>query len=205
MNLPNIQEWTICDPVPAKNGGKTCALLTKNGEPVCLTLPPLRSLFDCLGYNDPDAMRVNMNLEVDSENNNIVDWCTELDAEILKMCKQHSRRLFGKDIYLDSDLRPMYFSSLKTNEKYGGHILKCKFQKGSGRHAVRIWNAGGLKREAPSSWAGVVVQCRIVIKSIWLQSRSFGLTFEVCDAMITQEDAPQVCPFIVDDSRNSTQ
>ena len=70
--------------------------------------------------------------------------------------------------------------------------------KGTGRHAVRIWNKGGLKREAPESWAGLTVQCRVVLKALWIQSRSFGLTFEISDAMITEEEAMVDCPFAVD-------
>ena len=113
--------------------------------------------------------------------------------------KSREKRLFpGKDVYLESDLRGMYFSPIKTNEKYGSHLLKCKMNKGSGRHSVRVWNKGGLAREPPVSWAGLTVQCRIVLKSLWLQSRAFGVTLEVSDALIMAEDTPQTCPFTFD-------
>ena len=154
MSLPtNFAEWTICDPIAAKSGGKTSAELGAKGEPICFVLPPLKSPFDALGYNDPDATRVNLSLELGPENNDIVAWVAELDAEVVKICRQHSRRLFAKDVYLESDLRGMYYSPIKTNEKYGNSLLKFKMNKGTGRHAVRIWNRGGLKREPPESWA----------------------------------------------------
>ena len=199
MNLPtNFEEWQICEPVASKSGGKTAAVLGKGGEPISLTLPPLWSPFDALGYNDPDALRVNLSLELTSDNKDVVDWCSEMDAEILKTCRQNSRRIFGKDMYLESDLRSMYYSPLKQNEKYGTSLFKTKLHKGSGRHAVRVWSKGGLKRDPPESWAGLTVQCRVVLKSLWIQSRSFGLTFEVSDAMITEEEANVDCPFTVE-------
>ncbi len=200
MSLPidfaNIQ---ICEPVASKSGGKTAAVLGAKGEPISFTLPVLRSPFDASAYNDEAATRVNLSLEVDSENQNIVDWCEALDTWMLQYCSKNCRRLFGKDYLSTSELRPLYYSSLKANEKYGTHLFKMKMNKGTGRHAVRIWNKGGLKREPPPDWAGLHVQARVVLKSMWLQgSRSFGLTFEITDAMITGEEQTADCPFAVD-------
>ena len=197
MPLPNeFAKWTICDPVPSKSGGRTCAILGAKTEPIVFTLPPLKSPFDALGCNDPDAERVNISLEIGPENEEIVTWVKELDSQIIKLCKQNSNKLFpGKDIYLESDLKPMYFSPLKTNEKYGTHLFKCKLNKRTGRHACRVWNKSGLARESPESWQGLTVQCRVVLKSLWLQSRTFGLTFEVVDAMVAEDQVSHECPF----------
>ena len=47
----------------------------------------------------------------------LVEWCTSLDAEILKMCRQQARKLFGKEVYLESDLKPNYYSPrMKSTE-----------------------------------------------------------------------------------------
>ncbi len=91
-------------------------------------------------------------------------------------------------------MKPNYYSGLKENEKYGTTLFKCKMNK-AGKVAVRVWNKAGLAREMPESWAGLQIQARVVIKSIWLQSRSFGLTFEIADAMICSEAEPATCPF----------
>ena len=114
------------------------------------------------------------------------------------MCRQQARKLFGKEVYLESDLRPNYYSPLKQNEKYGTHLYKMKMDK-IGKGAVQCWNKGGLAREMPSSWAGLHIQARVVLKSLWIQSRSFGLTFQITDAMICSEAEPTICPFNVDD------
>ena len=117
MALPkDVAKWTICDPVASKSGGRTCALLGAKGEPISFTLPPLKSPFDALGYNDPDALRVNISWEIGPDNEEIVTWVKELDAKVIKLCGQNAHKLFpGKVTYLESDLRPMYFPPLKTN------------------------------------------------------------------------------------------
>ena len=200
MSLPTFEDWQICEPVANKSGGKTAAVLGKGGEPIFVTLPILRSPFDANAYNDETATRVNLSLEVGAENPHIVEWCAALDSWVLQYCIKNCRRLLGKDYYTMSELRPLYYSPLKDNEKYGTHLFKTKLNKGTGRHAVRIWNKGGLPREAPPDWSGLQVQARVVLKSMWLQgSRSFGLTFECSDAMITGEEAPSTCPFALVD------
>ena len=197
MSLPqNIDKWQLCQPVANKAGGKTAAILDENGGPISFTTNVLRSPFDASGYNDPEASRVSLCLEADEE---LIEWCTELDAEILKMCRQQSQKLFGKQVYIESDLKSNYFSPLKTNEKYGTSLFKCKLNK-IGKGAARVWNKGGLPREMPESWVGLQIQARVVLRSLWIQSRNFGLTFEVADAMICVEADPVTCPFhVLDD------
>ena len=91
-------------------------------------------------------------------------------------------------------------SHLKQNDKYGSNLLKLKMNK-VGRGAVRVWNKGGLKRKMPESWAGLLIQARVVIKSIWIQGRTFGLTLEITDAMVASEAAPATCAFDIDFDR----
>ena len=58
---------------------------------------------------------------------------------------------------------------------------------------------GGLPREMPETWQGLHIQARVVLKSLWIQSRNLGLTLEVSDVMICSQDEPTSCPFPVDD------
>ena len=139
-----------------------------------------KSTFDASAYNDPEPSRVNVCLDADAE---LSGWLQELDAEFLKLCRMNCQKLFGKQVYLESDLKPNYYSALKQNEKYGTQLFKMKMNK-AGKGAVRVWNKGGMARDMPESWAGLQIQARVVIKSIWLQSRSLGLTFEIADAMV---------------------
>jgi hypothetical protein len=187
----NVDKWQVCEAIANKAGGKTAAVLDESGGPLSFTTGILRAPFDASGYNDPDATRVGLCLEADAE---LSGWLLELDAELLKLCRINSQKLFGKQAYLESELKPNYYSALKSNEKYGTTLFKMKLNK-AGKGAVRVWNKAGLAREMPESWAGLQIQARVVIKSIWLQSRSFGLTFEIADAMVCSEAEPATCPF----------
>ena len=191
--LRNVYKWQICEPIANKAGGKTAAIPNENGGPVSFITCFLRAPFDASGYNDLDASRVGLCLEADAE---LLEWLQDLDAELLKLCRVNCMKLFGKQVYLESELKPNYYSALKSNEKYGTTLFKMKMNK-VGKGAVRLWNKAGLAREMPESWAGLQIQARVVIKSIWLQSRSFGLTFEIADAMICSEAEPATCPFPV--------
>ena len=79
-------------------------------------------------------------------------------------------------------------------------LFKIKMSK-VGKGAVRIWNKGGLPRDMPESWLDVHIQARVVLKSLWIQSRNLGLTFEISDAMICSEESAQAtCPLrVLDD------
>ena len=103
-------------------------------------------------------------------------------------------KLFGQQVHLESDLKPNYYTALKDNQKYGTTLFNINMNR-VGKGAVRIWNKAGLAREMPESWAGLQIQARVVKQSIWLQSRTFGLTFEIADAMVCSDAGPATCPF----------
>ena len=187
----HVVSWQVCEPIANKAGGKTAAILDEHGGPISFTTGILRAPFDASGYNDPDATRVGLCLEADAE---LSEWVQELDAEVLKLCRINSQKLFGKQVYLESELKPNYYSALKDNQKYNTSLFKMKMNK-VGKGDVRVWNKAGLAREMPESWQGLQIQARVIIKCIWLQSRSFGLTFEIADAMICCEAEPATCPF----------
>jgi hypothetical protein len=187
--LPNLENLTLCDPVVTKAGGKACALLSDEG-PILLNTNALHCPFDVTGFNDPEAVRVNLCLDADSD---LIEWTEKLDAAILKLAQRESKRLFG-DYKMECELKGSYFSPLKKNEKYGNCLFKSKLWK-AGKQSVRVWNKAGFKCEMPDSWQGLQVQTRMVLKSLWIQGRSFGLTFETLDVMIVNEAAPETCPF----------
>ena len=51
----------------------------------------------------------------------------------------------------------------------------------------------------PESWTGLQIQAPVLVKSIWLQCRNFGLTFEIANAMICSEAELASCPFPTDE------
>ena len=190
MDAPNVSAWQIGQPAANKAGGRTASIIGGDGGPIQLTTNVLRCPFDASGYNDPDAARVTLCLEADDP---LVAWCNDLDAEILKLCQRQSQVIFGRQVS-ESGLKANYYSPLKENDKYGNSLFKAKMNK-VGRGAVRVWNRGGLSREMPENWQDLHVQAKVVLKSLWIQGRNWGLTFEVTDALVATENAPVECPF----------
>ena len=107
----NVDSWQVCEPIATKAGGKTAAILDEDGSPICFTTGVLRSPFDASGFQDPDATRVGLCLEADSE---LSEFVLQLDTELLKLCKVNSQKLFGKQVYLESELKSSYYRPSKT-------------------------------------------------------------------------------------------
>jgi hypothetical protein len=63
-----------------------------------------------------------------------------------------------------------------------------------GRNTTKCWDADTkTKIEHPKTWKDSSVTLRILIKGLWLQGMSFGVSTEIVDALI----APQAteCPW----------
>ena len=125
---------------------------------------------------------------------NFLNGCENWMLIFRKNMQTQLPKAVGKQVYLKCCLKPNYYSALKQNDKYETTLFKWKCNN-IGKGAVWVWNKLSLTREMPESWAGLQIQARVVIKSMWLQRRTFGLTFEVADAMICSEAEPATCLF----------
>ena len=193
QRLPvDFDSWKIGTPVPNKAGGKSAAILDQDGSPILLFTAPLRVPFDAQGFQDTEATRVNLCLDASPE---LISWAEKVDQQILAKLEVRAQEIFGKKLSPD-ELRANYHSAVKEADKYGSQLLKLKMNK-SGRGTVRIWNEAGIMRPMPASWQDCTVQARAVLKGLWVQGRSFGLTWEVQDALVASESAPSECPFPV--------
>ena len=192
QRLPqDYQSWKLQPPVPNKAGGKSAAITDVDGNPVMLFTDPCRVPFDAIGFQDPEASRVNLCLD---GNPDIVNWVQGLDAHMVALLSSRSQVFFGK-VLSEAELRATYHSCIREEDKYGSQLLKLKMNK-AGRGTVRVWNEAGLARSQPASWQECVVQTRAVLKGIWFQGRNFGLTWEATDVLLKSEgDAVMECPF----------
>ena len=193
QRLPaDSDSWKIGVPVQNKAGGKSATILDQGGSPVIMFTAPMRVPFDAQGFQDADATRVNLCLEADAE---LIRWVAEVDKQILAKLEGSALEIFGKKLSVE-ELRANYHSAIKEVDKYGSHLLKIKMNK-SGRGVVRVWNEMGVLRPMPATWQDCTVQVRATLKGLWIQGRSFGLTWEVVDALVAAEAAPAECPFPV--------
>ena len=110
-----VEKWQmnlqVCGPIASKAGGKACAILDEHAATISTGI--ISSHFDASGYNQPDPSRVGLCIEPDAQ---LPEWLQERDAESLKLCRINCQKLFGKQAYLESDLKPNYYSALKQNE-----------------------------------------------------------------------------------------
>ena len=187
----DYQSWRLAAPVPNKAGGKSASIVDQSGNPITLFTAPLRAPFDAQGFQDPTAERVNLCLQADEA---ITKWAQGLDAHIVALMEARSQDFFGKKLTA-AELSANYHSAVKDADKYGSQLLKLKMNK-AGRGCVRVWNEAGIPRSQPATWQDCTVQARATLKSVWIQSRSWGLTWEAVDVMVqTEGDAMMECPF----------
>ncbi len=152
----------------------------------------VRGAFETQGLEEDDAPRVNLCLEAAAE---LISWVAEVEKQIRAKLEGSALEIFGKKLSVE-ELRANYHSAIKEVDKYGSHLLKIKMNK-SGRGVVRVWNEMGVLRPMPATWQDCTVQVRATLKGLWIQGRSFGLTWEVVDALVAAEAAPAECPFPV--------
>ncbi len=191
QRLPvDYDSWTIGAPVANKAGGKSATILDQDCSPILLFTAPLRVPFDAQGFQDDTATRVNWCLDASPE---ISTWDAGVDRQIRAKLEVRALDFFGKKLSPD-ELRANYHSAVKDADKYSSQLLKLKMNK-SGRGTVRVWNEAGIMRPMPATWQDCTVQAKAVLKSVWIQSRSWGLTWEAVDVMIQTEDAVMECPF----------
>ena len=186
QRLPaDSDSWKIGVPVQNKAGGKSATILDQGGSPVIMFTAPMRVPFDAQGFQDADATRVNLCLEANAE---LIRWVAEVDQQILARLEGRALEVFGKKLSVE-ELRANYHSAIKEADKYGSQLLKIKMNKS--------WNEMGVLRPMPATWQDCTVQVRATLKGLWIQGRSFGLTWEVVDALVAAEAAPAECPFPV--------
>ena len=173
-------------------GSRLCPITDKNGAAVFWRPQPFMDIaFEPVGYNDPDAVRVNLSLRPTQE---VTDAVRQLDAYLIAYIAHHSERVLGKCMD-EATVRDRYQSCLKSSERYPAPTLRCKLTH-SGRGAVKIWNEAGLPRTAPDSWVYCGARVHLQLKSVYVMAggKEFGPILEVRDVQLAEPE--QACPFI---------
>ena len=173
-------------------GARICPILGKSGEAVFWrTQPYIDVAYEPVGYNDPEANRVNLSLRPTPA---VIDAVRNLDNYLIAYIAHHSERVLGKYMY-EASVRDRYQSCLKSSDKYPAPVLRCKLTH-SGRGAVKIWNADGQPRTAPDSWVYCGARVHLQLKSVYVMAggKEFGPILEVRDVQLAESE--QACPFI---------
>ena len=182
----DFSKHTIAAVQTAKSGKS--AQILKDKDLHMVQFGAVEAPFNASAFNEPDANRVNLCMRV---NPAIEDFIMEFESWLMDYCHQESARLFCKQMSLD-EVHFMYTPLLKMSDKYPT-IWKVKLNK-TGRHAVRCWNKDTRqKMDIPDDWREYSITPRVWIKSLWIQSKSFGVTMELVDALL-KATGPTECP-----------
>jgi len=139
-------------------------------------------------YSGEEVSRVNLCLrpteEVQSELSRLDDW-------VIAYVTANSERLLGKS-QTEEQVKARYQTTLRCNDKGYPPVIRCKMNV-YGKGQVNVWS-NKESREQPSSWAGCQVKVRILLKHLYLMGANFGLTLDITDVDIENEQM-QICPF----------
>ena len=63
----------------------------------------------------------------------------------------------------------------------------------TGRNRVQLFGMDKLPCEAPENWVGCNVTARVLVKSVWLMNKEWGILYEVPAVQV--ETCAVECPF----------
>ncbi len=168
-------------------GAKQVPLTYHNDKSIFLQLGPLSTLFEPSAFGDPAATRVNLCL---STTEPVEETLHELDRRVVELLAADSAKYFGVALTSEQILQRMQ-PSIRVSEK-GYKSCRMKMNV-SGRGRVAIYDMNRQPCEAPESWAGSTCTARVLVKSVWLMAKEWGVLYE---AQAVQLDVqPAECPF----------
>ena len=178
----------------SSKGAKSAALLSASGKAVALRRPELRAPFGATAWDDPEAVR--RNLDLTDLPASVLDWFQKLDEWVIAYVTKNSARLF-KSAKSEAEVRHMYTSLVKPGKSDWPPTLRAKVNL-SGPGAIRVWEKTGegelQRRKMPEEWRNAKMEAVGTLSSLWIQAKFFGLVFTLTDAVV-QEVAEAECPF----------
>ena len=189
-----LKDLAISDPTLNARGARSSSVATAQGKPVVLRLPTLRAPFGATSWEDDGRTRKNLDLtDMPPE---LVAWLRKLDEWCISTATKMSAKLF-KSQKTEAEVRGMYVSLAKPGKEGYEPTLRCKANLGGGG-VIRVWEQTEdwiKRRELPpiEDWRNARLEAVVSISSLWLQSKSFGLTCTITDAVLECGEAE--CPF----------
>ena len=173
-------------------GARIAPITDKSGAAVFWRPQPyMEVVYEPVGYNDPEANRVNLSLR---PTQGVIDAVRNFDNYLIAYIAHHSERILGKHLD-EATVRDRYQSCLKSSDKYPAPTLRCKLTH-TGRGAAKLWDANGQPRNAPDSWVSCGARVHLQLKSVYVMAggKEFGLIMEVRDVQLAEPE--QACPFV---------
>ncbi len=169
-------------------GAKQVPLFYNNDTSIFTKLGPLSVCYEPSAFGDPTATRVNLSL---ASNEPVEKALSELDTCVVQLLAADSSKFFGTTLSESQVLERMQ-PSIRVSEK--GYKNSCRMKMNlSGRGRVQIFDMDKAPCEAPESWIGANCTARVLVKSVWLMNKEWGILYEAVAVQI--ETSAVECPF----------
>jgi hypothetical protein len=162
--------------------------LTIDGGSVYWLVEALPVVFEPRSYDGNEQPRVSLCL---STTQAVDAQISNLDDAVVALATQNSAALFGKQ--LTEELVRDRYTPILYKKAPNPNMFRPKLIT-AGRNATKCWDAATrAQMDPPLAWKDLQVSAKVLIRGLWFQGNSFGVSAEVTDALIT---APRVeCPW----------
>jgi hypothetical protein len=176
-------QLAIGEPRANRSGGKSASITLQSGKPVVITTTaPLIAPFGASLFNEPDAVRVNIDY---GQLEGLEPQMRSLDEQVIKAAVAARDSLWPGKGLTPEQVRENYTSPLKEREGYST-TLRTKLQLDK----CHCWSWDGARipmPEGPSPCKGCQVQPKIAVQSLWFMAgNKFGATFLTTDLRIQE-------------------
>ena len=179
----DLSDWSVGDLQTTKRGQKAAPIFFQSGLPpqVCLTTPtePMNAPFGASAYQDPDAIRLTMELVASPGQ---IAKLQAIDAWALEA---------GKSMGCKGE-----FKGLLSEDKNGGHRMRVKVNT-TGNLISRLWDNEKTQipwtRELGNELRHAKVRPIVCLSKIWSSGVMFGITAELRQAVCELQSASH-CP-----------
>jgi hypothetical protein len=144
--------------------------------------------FEPSAFNDPEASRVNISLMTSTTG--IETELNLLDAHICALLTKDSQKYFGQ-ILTEAQVKERMQPSVRVSAQ-GHRSWKLKMNI-TGRAKCVCYDENREVRAAPESWMDCSLRPHILVKSVWLMTKEFGIVYELAAAQICE--SVKRCPF----------
>ena len=183
--IPPVNGWTFLG-ARSETGIKSIPVLYQH-QAIVLSIGDVFSPFEPSSFVE-ESNRKTLTLRVNKEWDSALD-CFE--ACILHEAASRSDELFGRSLEAE-EVRAMYKPISKKTGDYPRN-LRVKLNT-AGPYAARYWAADKTRLDPPATLAGVALNVRVSLRSLWIGDDAWGVVAD-CTHLQLAEQGSEECPF----------
>ncbi len=183
--IPPVKSWTFLD-ARSESGIKSIPV-TYQRSLIVLSIQDVLSPFEPSSFVE-ESTRKTITLRLNKEWDAAVD-CFE--ACILHEAASRSEEFFGRPLGEEA-VREMYKPISKKTGDYPRN-LRVKLNT-AGLYAARYWGSDKTRLDPPGTLAGVALNVRVSLRSLWIGDDAWGVVADCTDLQVAEQGSEE-CPF----------